>query len=107
MTLHITRHRKREPGPGSDGEINFPPAPFPFPYGCYQPCIVSVDAFLDQARLLDRNTSSSPIGFWVANSRSREMTHPVPVLRAREVDRWASSSEYKSIMRKGRARSQP
>ena len=32
------------------------------------------------------------------------MTHPVPVLRAREIDRWAGSSEYKAIIRKGRAR---
>ena len=63
---------------------------------------LNVDAFLAQARILERNSASSPLGWWVANSRSRAMTHPVPVLRAREVDKWAASAEYKKIVRNGR-----
>jgi hypothetical protein len=27
-----------------------------------------------------------------------QLTHPVPVLRAREIDRWASSQEYQALL---------
>ena len=33
-------------------------------------------------------------------AQTAQLTHPVPVIRAREIDRWASSFEYQSILAK-------
>ena len=54
------------------------------------------DAFLQQARLLDE-ASATPLGWWLRNAATRQLSHPLPVLRAREVDTWASSGEYQRV----------
>jgi Zn-dependent protease with chaperone function len=58
---------------------------------------LSVDAFLDQARSYDEATSS-PLGTFLKSSQNRYLSHPLPVLRAREIDRWASGAQYKSLV---------
>lgn len=60
------------------------------------------DAFLKQARRFEEATaSSSRIGrrFW--RQMQQRASHPLPVLRAREMDRWANSPAFRAILRDG------
>jgi hypothetical protein len=34
----------------------------------------------------------------VKEARTAQLSHPVPVLRAREIDRWSSSLEYQRLL---------
>ncbi len=58
---------------------------------------LNLDAFIDQARAYD-DISKTEIGEMVKEARTSQLTHPVPVLRAKEIDRWASSTEYQSLL---------
>ncbi|KAL4192454.1 hypothetical protein AMTRI_Chr06g194320 [Amborella trichopoda] len=60
---------------------------------------LNVDAFLEQARSYDE-ASSSPIGWYIRNAQTRQLSHPLPVLRAREIDQWSRSQEYKSLLKR-------
>ncbi|WOL12838.1 hypothetical protein Cni_G21606 [Canna indica] len=61
---------------------------------------LSVDAFLEQARSYDK-AASSPIGWYIRNAQTRQLSHPLPVLRAREIDDWSRSQEYKFLLKRG------
>ncbi|KAJ8646107.1 hypothetical protein MRB53_007855 [Persea americana] len=50
---------------------------------------LNVDAFLEQARSYDK-ASSSPVGWYIRNAQTRQLSHPLPVLRAREIDQCLS-----------------
>ncbi|KAL3653831.1 Plastoglobule-localized metallopeptidase 48, chloroplastic [Castilleja foliolosa] len=58
---------------------------------------LNVDAFLEQARSYEK-ASSSPIGWYIRNAQTRQLSHPLPVLRAREIDEWSRSTEYRSLI---------
>ncbi|XP_026386066.1 uncharacterized protein LOC113281514 isoform X1 [Papaver somniferum] len=58
---------------------------------------LNVDAFLEQARSYDK-ASSSPFGWYIRNAQTSQLSHPLPVLRAREIDEWSKSQEYKSLL---------
>ena len=58
---------------------------------------LNLDAFLAQARAYD-NISSTEIGEMLKSAHSSQLTHPVPVLRAREIDRWAATKEYQTLL---------
>ncbi len=58
---------------------------------------LNLDAFLAQARAYD-NISSTEIGEMLKSAHSSQLTHPVPVLRAREIDRWATTKEYQTLL---------
>ncbi len=58
---------------------------------------LNVDAFLAQARAYD-DLSSSELGQMLKQAQTAQLSHPVPVLRAREIDRWASSKDYESLL---------
>ncbi|KAG6516187.1 uncharacterized protein LOC121971635 [Zingiber officinale] len=60
---------------------------------------LSVDAFLEQARSYDK-ASSSPIGWYIRNAQTRQLSHPLPVLRAREIDEWSRSHEYRFLLKR-------
>ncbi|XP_047055706.1 protease HtpX homolog isoform X1 [Lolium rigidum] len=60
---------------------------------------LNVDAFLEQARSYDK-ASSNPVGWYIRNAQTRELSHPLPVMRAREVDEWSRSQEYRMLSRK-------
>lgn len=60
---------------------------------------LNLDAFLEQARSYD-DISKSEIGEMLKQIRTRDLTHPVPVLRAREIDRWASTQDYERLLRR-------
>ncbi|MFQ6631282.1 hypothetical protein Gotur_009154 [Gossypium turneri] len=60
---------------------------------------LNVDAFLEQARSYDK-ASSSPVGYYMRNAQTRQLSHPLPVLRAREIDEWSRSNEYRSLLKR-------
>lgn len=60
---------------------------------------LNLDAFLAQARAYDE-ISKDQIGEMLKQAMTAQLTHPVPVLRAREIDRWASSQSYQSLLQK-------
>lgn len=64
---------------------------------------LNLEAFLSQARAYD-DISSSQLGEVLKQARTASLTHPVPVLRAREIDRWASSPSYCSLLKQYKIR---
>lgn len=58
------------------------------------------DAFLQQAARLEA-VSRTRLGRQVRQQMQRSATHPLPVVRARELDRWAHSVEYQRILARG------
>jgi Zn-dependent protease with chaperone function len=59
---------------------------------------LNVDAFIDQARAYDA-ISNDALGEALKQMRTQGLTHPVPVLRAREIDRWASGQDYYALVK--------
>ncbi|KAK9670100.1 hypothetical protein RND81_13G177500 [Saponaria officinalis] len=60
---------------------------------------LNVDAFLEQARSYDK-ASSSPTGWFIRNAQTRQLSHSLPVLRAREIDEWSRNQEYTSLLKR-------
>ena len=60
---------------------------------------LNIKAFLDQARAYD-DISNTQIGELLRQAQTAQLSHPVPVLRAREIDRWASSKIYQALVQK-------
>lgn len=60
---------------------------------------LNLDAFIAQARAYDE-ISKTEVGEMLKQLQTAQLTHPVPVLRAREIDRWASSQDYQSLIEK-------
>lgn len=58
---------------------------------------LNLDAFIAQARAYD-DVSKTEIGEMLKQLQTAQLSHPVPVLRAREIDRWASSQDYQAIV---------
>jgi Zn-dependent protease with chaperone function len=58
---------------------------------------LNLDAFIAQARAYD-DISKNELGEMLKQLQTAQLTHPVPVLRAREIDRWASSQTYQSLL---------
>jgi Zn-dependent protease with chaperone function len=58
---------------------------------------LNLDAFLAQARSYEEN-STDELGKMLRQIQTEQLTHPVPVLRAKEIDRWASTQDYQSIL---------
>jgi Zn-dependent protease with chaperone function len=58
---------------------------------------LNLEAFVDQARAYD-DISKTELGEMVKSARTAQLSHPVPVLRAREIDRWAGSQEYQKLV---------
>ncbi|HEY9833624.1 MAG TPA: M48 family metallopeptidase [Stenomitos sp.] len=60
---------------------------------------LNLDAFIAQARAYDA-ISNTELGEMLKSAQTAQLTHPVPVLRAREIDRWASSQIYQSLLQR-------
>ena len=59
---------------------------------------LSADAFLQQARRYDEATGDAgAMGWWLRSAHTRRLSHPLPVLRAREVDAFASSKQFAAL----------
>ena len=88
---------------------------------------LNVDAFLEQARSYEK-AASSPVGWYIRfvalcvwhwnlglqcshleaklfllsrNAQTRQLSHPLPVLRASEIDEWSRSPAYRSLLKRG------
>ncbi|WP_013324803.1 M48 family metallopeptidase [Gloeothece verrucosa] len=61
--------------------------------------LLNLDAFIEQARAYE-DISKSELGQLLKTAQTQQLTHPVPVLRAKEIDRWASSKDYQSLLLK-------
>ena len=46
-------------------------------------------------------TIAPPLGSFLRHAQTRQLTHPLPVARAREIDLWARSNELKKLKRNG------
>ncbi|KAL6755418.1 peptidase family M48-domain-containing protein [Haematococcus lacustris] len=62
---------------------------------------LNVDAFLEQARSYEQATSGV-LGWYLRNAQTRALSHPLPVMRAREIDRWAHSVQFKALLARNR-----
>ena len=60
---------------------------------------LNLDAFIAQARSYE-DFSKTEMGALLKQVQTAQLTHPVPVLRAKEIDRWASSQTYQSLLQK-------
>lgn len=63
---------------------------------------LNLDAFIEQARAYD-DASQSELGEVLRAAQTEQLTHPLPVLRAREIDRWASSPDYQGLLERRRS----
>lgn len=54
----------------------------------------SIDLVLWKVRTDKKNHLSS------RNAQTRQLSHPLPVLRAREIDQWSRSQEYRSLLKR-------
>lgn len=61
---------------------------------------LNLEAFIEQARAYDA-ISETELGEMLKAAQTQELTHPVPVLRAREIDLWSSSQSYQTLLKKG------
>ncbi|MGL5133292.1 MAG: M48 family metallopeptidase, partial [Planktothrix sp.] len=59
---------------------------------------LNLDAFVAQARTYDQ-ISSTELGELLKQAQTAQLSHPLPVLRAREIDRWSSSSNYQDLLK--------
>ncbi|WP_071590627.1 M48 family metallopeptidase [Gloeocapsa sp. PCC 73106] len=62
---------------------------------------LNLDAFIDQARAYDA-VDNSELGQMLKSAQIAQLTHPLPVLRAREIDRWSSSGAYQDLLSKSK-----
>ncbi|NEO38797.1 MAG: M48 family metallopeptidase [Moorea sp. SIOASIH] len=58
---------------------------------------LNLDAFIAQARAYD-SVGDTEVGQVLQQLQISQLSHPLPVLRAREIDRWASSQSYQSLL---------
>jgi len=67
---------------------------------------LNVDAFLKQARSYQK-ASASPLGWYLRNAQEAQLSHPLPVLRAREIEEFSRSKEYLNLVRTKGSRDAP
>lgn len=63
---------------------------------------MSVDAYLEQGNQVDELSSSSALGQALRNAMVLSSTHPLPVDRCRELNNWAESNHFRSILAAGK-----
>jgi Zn-dependent protease with chaperone function len=67
---------------------------------------LNLDAFIAQARAYDR-ASKTDLGGMLREMQTSQLTHPLPVLRAREIDRWAGTAAYQNLLGQNLVVNQP
>lgn len=61
--------------------------------------LLNIDAFLEQARAYEA-VSNTEMGQMLKAMQTASLSHPVPVLRAKEIDRWATSQDYQNLLQR-------
>ncbi|KAG8465264.1 hypothetical protein KFE25_002571 [Diacronema lutheri] len=64
---------------------------------------LSVDAFLRQVQRFDQSAATR-VGSALSNSQTAALTHPLPILRAAELNRWASGEQYRALVSSAKRR---
>ena len=64
---------------------------------------LNLEAFIEQARAYDQ-MSNSQLGELLKNAQNEQLSHPVPVIRAQAIDRWASSADYQTLLERHQTR---
>ena len=59
---------------------------------------LNLEAFIDQARDY-HSISDNELGAMLKSMQTEQLTHPVPVLRAKEIDRWATTQAYQDLLK--------
>ncbi len=59
---------------------------------------LNVDAFLAQARAYEE-LEDTPLGQMLTSNQTAPLTHPLPVIRAKEIDRWSQTSTYQALLK--------
>jgi Zn-dependent protease with chaperone function len=59
--------------------------------------LLNVDAFLAQARDYEA-IGSTDFGKMLTTTQTEQLSHPVPVLRAKEIDLWSQTDNYQSLL---------
>lgn len=62
---------------------------------------LSLDAFMEQVRDY-KSMADSDIGKMLQEMQTAQLTHPVPIIRAKEIEHWARSSSYDELIKKGK-----
>ena len=62
---------------------------------------MDVDEYLSQADQFDK-ASSTRLGRLMRDSMTASSTHPLPILRVRELKRWSESNHFRSLIRSGK-----
>jgi Zn-dependent protease with chaperone function len=60
---------------------------------------LSLEAFLEQARSYDAVAGGTLLGWALSSAQRRGASHPLPVARAAEIDRWGRTEQYKALLR--------
>ena len=58
---------------------------------------LNLDAFLKQANAYE-NLSYDQLGAFLKQIRTQDLTHPVPVLRAKEITQWHRTRDYQNLL---------
>ncbi len=58
---------------------------------------LNLEAFIEQARAYEIISEDS-LGETLKALHTEQLTHPVPVIRAREIERWASTAQYHNLL---------
>ena len=59
--------------------------------------LLNVEACLAQARAYEE-IGSTDVGKMLTSMQTEQLSHPVPVLRAKEIDRWAQTDNYQCLL---------
>lgn len=70
-------------------------------YGSLVACLKTARGLLLSLRSYEEATSSL-LGWYLRNAQTSALSHPLPVMRAREIDRWAQSPQYKNLLAKNK-----
>lgn len=62
---------------------------------------LSTDAFLRQVQRFDQSATSR-LGSMLSRSQASSLTHPLPILRASELNRWANGDQYRALVAKAK-----
>lgn len=64
---------------------------------------LSTDAFLKQVQRFDESAATR-VGGALSRSQASSLTHPLPILRAAELNRWASGGQYRALIASAKRR---
>ncbi len=62
---------------------------------------LNLSAFMEQVNAY-KDITQSEIGQVLKEAQTAQLTHPVPILRAKEIEKWSSSPDYAKLLQNGK-----